>query len=140
MNLIWFLKKLNKYIFPYRWLALLLIARGIFEAAFETSIRMSLKFIIDAAIIPLNYRLLVLILLLLGGGAILFVFIGLLGDFWTTRFNISVVNNIRSAMFSSLPTLSMEFFGRRSAGDIVNCFSADTEKLENSLDYGMPLI
>jgi ATP-binding cassette subfamily B protein len=43
-------------------------------------------------------------------------------------------------MFSSLPTLSMEFFGRRSAGDIVNCFSADTEKLENSLDYGMPLI
>jgi ATP-binding cassette subfamily B protein len=73
MNLIWFLKKLNKYIFPYRWLALLLIARGIFEAAFETSIRMSLKFIIDAAIIPLNYRLLVLILLLLGGGAILFV-------------------------------------------------------------------
>lgn len=140
MNLIWFLKKLNKYIFPYRWLAILLIARGIFEAAFETSIRMSLKFIIDAAIIPQNYRLLVLILLLLGGGAILFVFIGLLGDFWTTRLNISVVNNIRSAMFSRLQTLSMEFFGRRSAGDIVNCFSADTEKVENSLDYGMLLI
>lgn len=140
MNLIWFLKELNKYIFPYRWLALLLIARGIFEAAFESSISMSLKFIIDAAIIPQNYRLLVLILLLLGGGAILFVFIGLLGDFWTTRFNISVVNNIRSAMFYRLQTLSMEFFGRRSAGDIVNCFSADTEKIENSLDYGMILI
>jgi ATP-binding cassette subfamily B protein len=140
MNLIWFLKELNKYLFPYRWLAILLIARGIFEAAFETSIRMSLKFIIDAAIIPQNYRLLVLILLLLGGGAILFVFIGLLGDFWTARFNISVVNNIRSAMFSRLQTLSMEFFGRRSAGDVVNCFSADTEKVENSLDYGMILI
>jgi len=76
----------------------------------------------------------------LGGGAILFVFIGLLGDFWTARFNISVVNNIRSAMFSRLQTLSMEFFGRRSAGDVVNCFSADTEKVENSLDYGMILI
>ncbi|MEG4453285.1 ABC transporter ATP-binding protein [Microcoleus sp. N9_A1] len=140
MNLIWFLKELNKYIAPYRWLAILLIARSLFEAAFDSSIRISLKFIIDAAIIPQNYSLLVLILLLLGGGAILFVFIGLLGDFWATRFNISVINNIRYAMFSRLQTLSMEFFGRRSAGDIVNCFSADTEQVENSLSYGFILV
>ncbi|SKB15521.1 ABC transporter [Planktothrix sp. PCC 11201] len=140
MNLIWFLKELNKYIAPYRWLAILLIARGLFEAAFESSIRMSLKFIIDAAIIPQNYRLLGLILLLLGAGAIVFVFIGLVGDFWAARFNISVINNIRHSMFSHLQTLSMEFFGRRSAGDIINCFSADTEQVENSLSYGFILV
>jgi len=140
MNLIWFFKELNKYIAPYRWLAILLIARSLFEAAFDSLIRMSLKFIIDAAIIPQNYSLLVLILLLLGGGAILFVFIGLLGDFWATRFNIAVINNIRYAMFSRLQTLSMEFFGRRLAGDIVNCFSADTEQVENSLSYGFILV
>jgi ATP-binding cassette subfamily B protein len=140
MNLIWFLKELNKYIAPYRWLAILLIARGLFEAAFESSIRISLKFIIDAAIIPQNYRLLVLILLLLGGGAILFVFIGLLGDFWAIRFSISVINNIRYAMFERMQSLSMEFFGRRSVGDIVNCFSVDTEKVENSLNYGLVMI
>jgi ATP-binding cassette subfamily B protein len=140
MNLIWFIKELNKYIVPYRWLAILLIARGLFEAAFESSIRISLKFIIDAAIIPQNYRLLVLILLLLGGGAILFVFVGLLGDFWATRFSISVINNIRYSMFERLQSLSMEFFGRRSVGDIVNCFSVDTEKVENSLNYGLVMI
>lgn len=140
MNLIWFIKELNKYIVPYRWLAILLIARGLFEAAFESSIRISLKFIIDAAIIPQNYRLLVLILLLLGGGAILFVFIGLLGDFWATRFSISVINNIRYSMFERLQSLSMEFFGRRSVGDIVNCFSVDTEKVENSLNCGLVMI
>jgi ATP-binding cassette subfamily B protein len=140
MNLIWFIKELNKYIVPYRWLAILLIIRGLFEAAFESSIRISLKFIIDAAILPQNYRLLVLILLGLGGGAILFVFIGLLGDFWATRFSISVINNIRYAMFERLQSLSMEFFGRRSVGDIVNCFSVDTEKVENSLNYGLVMI
>ncbi|ERT06674.1 ABC transporter family protein [Lyngbya aestuarii BL J] len=140
MNLIWFFKQLNKYIAPYRWLGILLIARGLFEAAFDSSIRISLKFIIDAAIIPQNYHLLILILLLLGAGAILFVFIGLLGDFWAARFNISVTNNIRSTLFVRLQNLSMEFFGRRSAGDIVNCFSADTEKVENSLLYGFILI
>jgi ATP-binding cassette subfamily B protein len=140
MNLIWFLKELNKYIFPYRWLAILLIARGLIEAAFDASIRMSLKFIIDAAIIPQNYNLLILILLLLGLGAISFVFVGLFGDFWAAKFNISVINNIRYAMFERLQNLSMEFFGRRSAGDIVNCFVADTEKLENSLTFGFILI
>jgi ATP-binding cassette subfamily B protein len=140
MNLIWFIKELNKYVVPYRWLAILLIIRGLFEAAFESSIRISLKFIIDAAILPQNYRLLVLILLLLGGGAILFVFIGLLGDFWATRFSISVINNIRISMFERLQSLSMEFFGRRSVGDIVNCFSVDTEKVENSLNYGLVMI
>lgn len=140
MNLIWFFKELNKYIAPYRWLAIFLVARGLFEAAFESSMRMSLKFIIDVAIVPQNYRLLVLILLLLGGGAIVFVFIGLLGDFLATRFSILVINNIRHSMFERLQNLSMEFFGRRSAGDIVNCFSADTEKVENSLQFGLILI
>jgi ATP-binding cassette subfamily B protein len=77
---------------------------------------------------------------LLGGGAILFVFIGLLGDFWATRFSISVINNIRYSMFERLQSLSMEFFGRRSVGDIVNCFSVDTEKVENSLNYGLVMI
>ncbi len=140
MNLNWFLKELNKYIAPYRWLAIILIARGLFEAVFESSIRISLKFIIDAAIIPQNYRLLVLIILLLGGAAVLFVFVGLLGDYWATRFNISVINNIRHSMFVRLQNLSMEFFGRRSAGDIVNCFSGDIEKIENSLAYGLIII
>lgn len=140
MNLIWFFNELNKYIVPYRWLAIFLIGRGLFEAAFESSIKISLKFIIDAAIIPQNYHLLIVILLLLGGGGILFVFVGLLGDFWATRFNISVINNIRHSMFVRLQNLSMGFFGRRSTGDIVNCFSADTEKVENSLEYGMILI
>jgi ATP-binding cassette subfamily B protein len=140
MNIIWFLKEINKYIAPYRWLAILLIARGLFEAVFESSIRISLKFIIDTAIIPQNYHLLVFILLLLGGAATLFVFISLLGDYWAAQFKISVINNIRYSLFVRLQNLSMEFFGRRSAGDIVNCFSADTEKLESSLYFGLILI
>ncbi|MDF5727790.1 MAG: ABC transporter ATP-binding protein [Rhizonema sp. PD38] len=140
MNISWFLKKINKYIAPYKWLAILLVARGLFEAAFDSSMRMSLKFIIDAAIVPRNYGLLVLILLLLGGGAIVFVFVGLVGDFFAARFGILVTNNIRNSLFERLQSLSMEFFGRRSAGDIVNCFLADTEKLENSLSFGLSIV
>jgi ATP-binding cassette, subfamily B, bacterial len=139
MQLIWFLKEINKYIASYRWLVIFLVGCQLFEAGFDSTIRMSLKFIIDAAIIPQNYGFLVLILLLLGCGAIIFVSFGLLGDFFLARFGILVVTNIRCSLFERLQNLSMEFFGHRSTGDIVNCFLADTEKVENSLSTGFKL-
>jgi ATP-binding cassette subfamily B protein len=132
-----FLRLISKYIAPYRGLALFLLGGSLFEALFEAGIRISLKFIIDEAIVPQNYGLLVLILLLLGGGAIAVTFVGLLGDFFGARFGVLVINDIRRSLFDRVQSLSMEFFGRRSAGDIVNCFLADTEKVENGLTIGL---
>jgi ATP-binding cassette subfamily B protein len=132
-----FLRLISKYITPYRGLALFLLGGSLFEALFESGIRISLKFIIDEAIVPKNYGLLVLILLLLGGGAIAVTFVGLLGDFFGARFGVLVINDIRRSLFDRVQSLSMEFFGRRSAGDIVNCFLADTEKVENGLTIGL---
>lgn len=132
-----FLRLIKKYITSYRWLALFLLSSHIFEAGFDSGMRMSLKFIIDEAIVPKNYGLLVLILLLLGGGAIAVTFIGLLGDFFGARFGVLVINDIRRSLFERVQSLSMEFFGRRSAGDIVNCSLADTEKVENGLTIGL---
>ncbi|HEY9298416.1 MAG TPA: ABC transporter ATP-binding protein, partial [Phormidium sp.] len=137
MQLLLFLKLINKYITPYRWLALFLLSSHIFDAGFEAAMRMSLKFIIDAAIVPKNYGLLILILLLLGGGAIAVTVVGLVGDFFSARFGVLVINDIRRSLFEQVQSLSMEFFGRRSAGDIVNCFLADTEKVENGLTIGL---
>jgi ATP-binding cassette subfamily B protein len=140
MQLIWFLKEIYKYISPYRWLVIFLFGGLIFEAGFDAVMRMSLKFIIDAAIVPKNYGLLILILLLLGGGAIVLTFVGLLGNFLAARFGVLVINSIRRSMFEHLQKLSMDFFGRRTAGDIVNCFLADVEKVENSLIFGLIVI
>ncbi|MFB2921649.1 ABC transporter ATP-binding protein [Aerosakkonema funiforme] len=128
-----FLQLSIKYISPYKWLAIFFFSAQIFEAAFDSTMRMSLKFLIDAAIVPQKYGLLVLILVLLGVGAILFALFGFLGDFSGARLGVLLVNNIRRSLFEHLQNLSMEFFGRRSAGDIVNCLLADTDKLENSL-------
>ncbi|XZN90681.1 MAG: ABC transporter ATP-binding protein [Microcoleus sp.] len=133
MELIWFFKTLNKYIASYKWQFILLFTCLIFDAAFDSVFRASLKFIIDAAIVPQNYRLLVLILSLLVVGAILYACIGLLGIFLGARLGILITNNIRYSLFEHLQSLSMEFFGRRSAGDIVNCLIADVQKVENGV-------
>ena len=133
MEIIWFFKTLNKYIASYKWQFVLLFICLIFDAAFDSVFRASLKFIIDAAIVPQNYGLLILILSLLGVGAILYICIGLLGLSLGARLGILITNNIRHSLFEHLQSLSMEFFGRRSAGDIVNCLIADTQKVENGL-------
>ncbi|MEG4804157.1 ABC transporter ATP-binding protein [Microcoleus sp. ARI1-B5] len=133
MELIWFFKTLNKYIASYKGQFILLFICLIFDAAFDSVFRASLKFIIDAAIVPQNYSLLVLILSLLVVGAILYACIGLLGIFLGARLGILITNNIRHSLFEHLQSLSMEFFGRRSAGDIVNCLIADVQKVENGV-------
>lgn len=133
MELIWFFKTLNKYIASYKWQFILLFICLIFDAAFDSVFRASLKFIIDAAIVPQNYGLLVLILSLLAVGAILYIGIGLLGLSLGARLGILITNNIRYSLFEHLQNLSMEFFGRRSAGDIVKCLMSDVQKVENGV-------
>ncbi|KOR37387.1 ABC transporter [Planktothricoides sp. SR001] len=133
MQIPWFFKAINKYIADHKKLAGALVICLVFDAAFDTLMRGSLKFIIDAAIIPQNYRLLVLILCLLGLGGILYACVGLLGNFLGARLGVLIINKIRYSLFEHLQTLSMDFFGRRSAGDIVNCVLADVAKVENGV-------
>jgi ATP-binding cassette subfamily B protein len=133
MDITWFLKAINQYVTTHKKLAGALVICLVLDAAFDTLMRGSLKFIIDAAIIPQNYRLLVLILCLLGVGGILYACVGLLGNFLGARLGVLIINKIRYSLLEHLQTLSMDFFGRRSAGDIVNCLLADVAKVENGV-------
>lgn len=133
MQIIWFFKTINKYIADYKWQLVLVYSCLIFDAAFDTVLRASLKYIIDAAIVPKNYSLLVLILSLLAVGAILYAGIGLFANFLGARLGVLIVNNIRRSVFEHLQNLSMEFFGRRSAADIVKCVMSDTQHVEYGL-------
>ncbi|MGB3190864.1 MAG: ABC transporter ATP-binding protein [Limnoraphis sp.] len=132
-QLIWFIKTISKYIGSYRWQFILMFCCLIFDAAFDSVLRVSLKFIVDAAIIPQNYKLLILIISLFGIGAIFYIAIGLLGTLLGARLGIVIINNIRSSLFDHLQSLSIEFFGRRSTGDLVKCLISDVQKVENGL-------
>ncbi len=133
MQIPWFFKAISQYVADQKKLAGTLVICLVLDAAFDTLMRGSLKFIIDAAIIPQNYRLLVLILCLLAFGGIIYACVGLLGNFLGARLGVLIINKIRYSLFEHLQTLSMDFFGRRSAGDIVNCLLADVAQVENGV-------
>lgn len=99
---------------------------------------MSFKFIIDEAIVPKDYGRLLLILIWLGIGAIVLTLFSIIGDFFWARFGSLVLNDIRRSLFDRVQTLSMEFFSRRSTGDIINCFLSDITTVENSLVIALP--
>ncbi|AFY35360.1 ABC transporter ATP-binding protein [Calothrix sp. PCC 7507] len=140
MNIIDFLRTIITYIAPYKKLAIFLIFGRIFEAIFQSAIGVSFKFIIDEAIIPQNYDLLILTIMLLGGGAIALTLITLLIDYFDARFSILIINQLRESLFRHIQVMSMDFFGKKSSGNIVNCFTADAEKVENGIVYGMTVI
>ena len=69
-------------------MAVFLISGRMFEVAFNAGIGVSFKFIIDQAIIPENYDLLIFIIFLMGRGAIVLTIITWLIDYFDARFSI----------------------------------------------------
>lgn len=119
-------------------MAVVMVASTLFEAAFEPVIRYSFKFLIDRAIVPRDFSFLMLILILLGGGVILYSFLCILGDLLWARFSIIIINDIRQNLFDHTMTLSEDFFRRRNSGDILNCFLGDSANIENGLTTVVP--
>ncbi|MEY3222752.1 MAG: hypothetical protein RLZZ203_1608 [Cyanobacteriota bacterium] len=138
IQLIAFIKILSKYIIPYKWTAAAIFASTLVEGVFESAIRYSFKYLIDEAIVPKNYDLLLLILLLLGIGAIGFTSISFIGDFLWARFGTEVINDMRRNLFDHVQNLSMEFFSQRTSGNILSCFLADAGNVETSLVTVIP--
>src|SRR5262249_30103008 len=85
---------------PYR-IQLLLIAGGVLlEMAFSAAFPLSLKLLIDNALIGRNYHLLLVILAVLGGGVVVVSLAGLGRDYLYARVSSSALGNLRFAMFN----------------------------------------
>jgi hypothetical protein len=81
------IRSLAPYFRPYR-LKLAAIALGlILEMAFNTAFPLSLKFLIDGALIDRDHRVLALILTLLGGGVVIASAAGLARDYLYASIN-----------------------------------------------------
>ncbi|MBB3112164.1 ATP-binding cassette subfamily B protein [Paenibacillus phyllosphaerae] len=104
---------------------LLLVAALLVELAFETFMPLSFKFIIDLAIVPKNYERLILILILMGSGALATVMIGLWRDRMFAGLSARMMAEEYKRLFGKLQTLSADFYHRTSGGDIVARFNSD---------------
>ncbi len=133
------LQRLARYMSPYRGQVALLLFAMLVDTCFEIAFPLSLKFLVDEAIIPRNARLLALIL---GGLAMIGVLAAAAGfgrDLLYARIGATVLRDIRIRLFQHVQRLSMRFHARREVGDLMSRFTSDLATVENVLVTALPV-
>lgn len=135
-----FLRLLRPFIAPHR---LLLAGIGIgllIEAGFMTALSMSLKVLVDQAIMPQNLDLLMWLLGALFGAVALASVVMLWRDWLYARLGTLVVHGIRQRLFGHLQSLSLDFFSRAPAGSLMARFTTDLAAIEQVVVLSLPNI
>lgn len=132
------LKILFSYVRPYSSRASVLVVTLVIEGAFNILLALSLKFIIDFAIVPRQANVLALILGGLAGGFLLTAASQVIRDYLYAWFGARIVNDLRKEMFRHLQRLSLGFYQRTRTGDIASRFSSDLNAVENAVVLGIP--
>jgi ATP-binding cassette subfamily B protein len=112
---------------------LLIMGGLLIEMAFYAAVPMSFKYLVDYAIIPRNERILIAILTGLACSLVVASVAGLGLDYLYAKFTTGVLNDLRWRMFTHLQRLSMNFYARAQATDIISRFSSDLSSLDRAL-------
>jgi len=132
------LRELIGQLARYRLAAALLVGALLIDVAYQTLLPLSLKFLVDKAIVPRDMDAFVLIVTVLGAGFVVSVGSAIGRDYLYAWLGAHALHDFRLRMYRHLQRLSMDFFGRMRAGDLVARFSTDLAAVENVLVIGMP--
>jgi ATP-binding cassette, subfamily B, bacterial len=108
------------------------------ESGLDSATRFSFRYLIDEVVGPRSPSRLVSLFVLLGGAAVLITVFCVVGDYLWAKLGTLVVNELRTTLLAHLQSLSMDFFARRTSGDLLSCFMADAESIENALVTVVP--
>ncbi len=133
-----FLKALVKWSRPYRKQTILFASLILMCLGIEAALPMGFKFITDDALIPHDFRILVLILLVLIVAMVVAASMQILTDYLYARLAVKILNDLRFSMYRHLQRLSMGFFSRVSSGEIVSRFTTDLAAVENTVMLCVP--
>ena len=118
-----------------RWgVGLLLLGGLLIEMAFNSAVPLSFKYLVDYAILPRNETVLIAILIGLAVSLVVAAVAGLGLDYLYAKFSTGVLNDLRLQMFTHLQRLSMNFFARSQAADILAHFSSDLASFDHALE------
>ena len=138
MGMLAFGRSLRRWMWPYRrqipfYLLIMVVSMGV-----EAALPMGLKFITDYALIPRNSRLLVLILTVFLAAAFCSTGLQILGDYIYSRIGNKLINDLRFNMYRHLQRLSIGYYKRVPAGEIMARFSTDLASVESTLILSLP--
>jgi ATP-binding cassette subfamily B protein len=133
-----FLRAAASYLRPYWRQALLIVLSQAPATAFITLQPLLLRSLIDDAIVPANAALAGWLIAAMVGLLLLHGLGDLANHYLVARVVASVMNDLRLRIFTHLQRLSVGFYARSRAGDLLARFTTDLEGVERALADEVP--
>ncbi len=140
MRLRVFLSDLAQLLTPHLRLTLAVMVGLLIDVIFQTALPLSLKFLIDGAIVPQDRARLGWMVGLLALGLVVAVGTMVWRDYLYARLGSQVLRGVRERLFSHLQSLSMSYFASVRAGDLMARFSTDLSAVENLVVGALPSV
>ena len=118
-----FLRSLLGFARPYRRSGWLVVAALALEMVVNALVPLSFKVLVDDVLPARDERLLLLLVAALVAGVVLMAVGGLARDWLYARLANRMLADIRSRVFAHLQKLSMDFYARTEAGQIIARFA-----------------
>jgi ATP-binding cassette subfamily B protein len=132
------LKRFAANLRPYRGTSAIIFCGLLLEMSFASAVPFSFKFIVDNALLGKDFRLLLIILAALGSGVVVVALVGLGRDYLYARLTAGIMGSLRQRMFEHLQWLSMDYYARSEAGEVLSRFSTDLAVVENATAAAVP--
>ena len=134
-----FLRAAARYLRPYWRQAALIVLSQAPATAFITLQPLLLRALIDDAIVARNARLAAVLIAAMVGLLLLHGLGDLANHYLVARVVASVMSDLRLKIFTHLQRLSVSFYTRSRAGDLLARFTTDLEGVERALADEVPL-
>ena len=109
------------------------------ETSYNVAFPLSLKYLIDDALLSENRSALLWILAVLGALAVVIAAVTTLMEFLNAKLAATVVTEIRHRLFAHLQTLPLGFYSGISSGEVISHFSTDLNEVEETVRNWMGL-
>jgi ATP-binding cassette, subfamily B, bacterial len=126
------------YLRPYRRQTVLLLLAVCVETAFNAWVPLSFGLLIDQALVPHSKDTLIVIVAVLAVSVVVAAVVGVARERLYAQTVSDVVGDVRAELFEHLQRLSLGYFSRSRAGEILSRFSADLLSVENALACVLP--
>ena len=129
---------LRPYLRPHT-LSLVWLGLGsLVEATFNTAFALTLKFIIDDALLARDLPVLFLILAVLAASGLLVSVIGVFYEWLYARVAADLLRDLRQSLFEHLQKLPLGFYTQAHTGEILARFSGDMVAVEDAITTILP--
>jgi ATP-binding cassette, subfamily B, bacterial len=124
---------LYRYVRQYRLSLIPVLLACLLEMGLAAQIPLSIKYLIDRALVQKDGHALVVILAGLACGAVIVSLAGLGRDHLYARIVAKSIAHLRARMYDQLQRLSLEFFSRHESTDLLSRFSNDLRLIDSAL-------